>query len=337
MGWSAKKEKKRRNPAREAWRKLDARGNKIAEASKHGFRSAKNWRSPKPNNRIRERGQEGLKEWQACQQREALLALEQPELPSEEMDQAHPWWAIIDDGALRPRSEPLVIMGLAAKGAPPPDWAALASAAQEQFVKGGSGIHRLMASVGEGRRRIEVRVQATPWKSRFAGIGKMEKAWEGSERAALWTIGVLLKMTGSGGTDGSKLRIIQKYNQNGGRFDARRAKKRQGERAPSAWTEKFGAAGQKIWEAGGAKAHLGRKPNRMREERARAIIDAMTGAGALRAQVCPDFQANNPEAFQSWSGFAEMEARRLDAIRAKWGIESAAGPAQRNARMRPRM
>lgn len=331
MGWSAKSGKRRRNPAREAWKKLGARGGKFAGAK---F-SSRDWRSSKPNDKIREMGQEGLREWQAAEQSSGLLALERQEPPGAEMDEAHPWWAIYEDGALRPKSEPLVIMGFAAKGAPPPDWPAIALCAQERF-KNGCGVHRLMASFGEKKGSIEVRVKATPWKSRFKGLGRDEEDWGGSERAALWTICTVLR-TGSSRIDGSKIRLIQKFNLNGGRFDARRARKRQGQSAPRAWEEKFGAAGQKIWQAGGARAHLGREANRVKEERAHAIIEAMKSAGALRAQVCPGLHADNPEAFQSWDGFEQMNVGRLDALRAKWAIDSAAGPARQNSRMRPRM
>lgn len=329
MGRSARKTRKLKTSARAQGKVFDPSGAMVKNGS--AFPSSRR-RSARPHN-FRpwiKNGDDAMREWQECQRFAALRALESSAIPTLEMDQANPWWAIVEDSRGR-LGDPIVLMGLPAKGAPAPDWPAMAQLACDKLMREKSGVSMLMRRIAGDD--VCMQASAKPLKSLIEPDSDPSQ-WAGCERASLWRITAL---TGFPRRLSSARKAIRSKMAEQGHFDPRRSRRRKGILAPHCWIEKFGRVGQAIWSLGAASRRLLAEPNTAQRERLDAVIEAMGRSGALSVRLCPDFHIHNPQAFANWASFVEMDAARLDPIRSKWAIEDGAQTPDLPRSARPRI
>lgn len=325
MSMSMKKIKRRRIAAQAAGSPSERRAaepNWVRKAFSRGAQKSRPWR---------DNGREALSAWQLDEVARGMRGMERAEPPAEDMDQGAPWWAIIEHRPFEYGGKPSVLMGFAPKGAPLPDWEAIMRRAGDALRSQRKAEASLRAGAGaESYWPVKVTAEAISWKRRLAPESASgeesehnadgELSWAGSERAAKLSISELVGHAQvKASRTGLKRRLRKRLK---GKFDRRRAARRLGGSAPQAWLDVFGSSAQGVWENGAGAHLLKAKPQRDTENLLKIIMDSMLASGASSVQLCPDFQKLNPMAFESWEGFAEMDAGSLDAIRAGWAIES---------------
>lgn len=322
MSLSIKEIKRRREESKKLGRAADAR--RKVKPSRFGQALARLDSVSRP---WLDNGNQAIADWQKEMIAQGLRGLERATAPAQEMDEGSPWWAIIEDYSSAYGEDMSVLMGFGPKGAPPPDWMAIVNKAA-----GLLRVRRKEASLSDEAsfghyRQAKIIAKAVSWRETLASDrasqASAEKSrWAGSERAAKLTIAETVEHKYVFLPKRLMKKALLRRLKKNGKFDRRRAAKRMGASAPNVWTAAFGPFGQKIWENGAGAQVLKRKPQKSKEELLRVIMDAMKAGGALSVQLCPNFRELNPMAFESWEGFVEMDAERLDAVRAGWAIES---------------
>jgi hypothetical protein len=117
-----------------------------------------------------------------------------------------------------------------------------------------------------------------------------------------------------------------------GAFDVRRAKRRQDQPVPRAWSDTFGSRAPIFWNAGLAP--------RLREfplsfplvQLVEALIQALLEAGATHAFLCSDFGPLATRLLPERERFEATDAQILDQPRARWALEQAAPPIAKSRR-----
>lgn len=321
MSLSAKKIKQRREAVKKLGRGLASRQAMTPSYLKRAFTllnsSSRQWR---------ENGYKALVDWQQEMSAQGLRGLERADAPTPEMDEGAPWWAIIEDASAGHGGDASVLMGFGPKGAPLPDWMAIVNKAVDSLNRLGEASLSNDPAKGS-QRHVKNFARAVSWRETMSAASENRaevenSLWGGSERAAKLIFNVIVERQQLF----SPMRLLKKTFflslKKIGEFDHRRSAKRLGALAPKAWTVAFGAFGQTIWESGAGAQILKRKPEKRKEGLLRAIMESMEAGGALSVQLCPNFRELNPMAFKSWEAFVEMDAARLDAVRAAWAIDS---------------
>lgn len=241
-------------------------------------------------------------------QAESLSALRQrwassaPPLPSLDIDK--PRWAIVLTTlpALLPasrRSGCDMLMGLAAPGAPPTDWASAMRRAERIF-------DAAAARAGQS---------ATLHVSRHRG----------AQASGPWCDGRChLTMPAYGSLSGFSMMFSEKRPL----FDHRRAARRLGKPTPALWMSTYGQLADRLWACGLSS----RRERALRFDKWTACVGAIAQAMAetgLDTRLCEGFFAKFPSTLDERSAMERVDQGRLDELRSRWTLESAspaAGP-----------
>lgn len=232
--------------------------------------------------------------------REALLLtqLEDPSLPDIALDTDHPWWCAIlsTDPAflkLADRASCELIMGLAAKGSPPPDWSAIFTSCVKLFADG----------------------------SRRAGCSgsELHLCHGSAQNPPVFMDGrAAILMPGYHDNDFFKFLSIDAHL-----FDFRRAKRRFHRDVPDSWCALAGDHAQALWERGLSENALFSKPFEHWAESVGAMVRAMKINGALRAMRVPGFFMQFPDSMDNdFQAMTHIDQERRDPLRSRWDIES---------------